>query len=101
MSTSAKRGKTIAVGIIALIIGIGIGFGIGSPEQADTGSMTTQVQTMEQNPQLSGEVTIGLILPLTGDLATHGEENWEGSKLGVVDFNKHLEKLGAGWNLMY
>jgi len=99
MSTSAKRGKTIGIGIIALIIGIGIGFGIGSPEQADTGSITTQVQTMEQNPQLSGEVTIGLILPLTGDLATHGEENWEGSKLGVVDFNKHLEKLGAEWNL--
>ena len=99
MSTSAKRGKTIGIGIIALIIGIGIGFGIGSTEQGNTDSMTTQVQTMEQNPQLSGEVTIGLILPLTGDLATHGEENWEGSKLGVVDFNKHLEKLGAGWNL--
>jgi len=99
MSTSAKRGKTIAVGIIALIIGIGIGFGIGSTEQAETGSMTTQIQTMEQNPQLSGEVTIGLILPLTGDLATHGEENWEGSKLGAIDFNTYLEKLGAGWNL--
>ena len=48
---------------------------------------------------LSGEVTIGLILPITGDLATHGEENWEGSKLGVADFNKHLQELNAPWHL--
>jgi branched-chain amino acid transport system substrate-binding protein len=48
---------------------------------------------------LYGEVNIGLILPLTGDLATHGEENWEGSKLAVVDFNKYLEKIGAPWTL--
>jgi len=54
---------------------------------------------MEETGGLSGEVNIGLILPLTGDLATHGEENWEGSKLALVDFNKHLEEIDAGWTL--
>ena len=98
MSSSGKGGKPIGIGIIiGIVIGLVIGFGLGNPESSE--DATTSTQTMEQNPQLSGEVKIGLILPLTGDLATHGEENWEGSKLGVVDFNKHLEKLGAGWNL--
>ena len=98
MSSSGKGGKPIGIGIIiGIVIGLVIGFGLGNPESSE--DTTTSTQTMEQNPQLSGEVKIGLILPLTGDLATHGEENWEGSKLGVVDFNKHLEKLGAGWNL--
>ena len=98
MSSSGKGGKPIGIGIIiGIVIGLVIGFGLGNPESSEDAIISTQ--TMEQNPQLSGEVKIGLILPLTGDLATHGEENWEGSKLGVVDFNKYLEKLGAGWNL--
>jgi len=92
----AGSGKFIGVGIIVgIVIGLAIGFGT---QTNDTDSVTAPVATTE-NPQLSGEVKIGLILPLSGDLATHGEENWEGSKLGVVDFNKHLEKLGSAWNL--
>jgi len=83
----AGSGKFVGIGIIVgIVIGLAIGFGTGID---DTDSVTTSVMTTE-NPQLSGEVKIGLILPLSGDLATHGEENWEGSKLGVVDFNKYL-----------
>jgi len=97
--STGKSGKAIGVGIIiGLAIGIGIGLGIGNSEQVEI-TETSPAQIMDESSQLSGEVKIGLILPLTGDLATHGEENWEGSKLGVVDFNKHLEKLGAQWNL--
>ncbi len=99
LSTSGKSGKAIGIGIIiGLAIGIGIGLGIGNSEQVEI-TETSPAQMMEEISQLSGEVKIGLILPLTGDLATHGEENWEGSKLGVFDFNKHLEKLGALWTL--
>jgi len=103
MSTSGKSGKSIGIGIIiGLIIGVGIGYGILATVSEGTNGDTTIVpqQTVTvDNPQLSGEVNIGLILPLTGDLSTHGEENWAGSKLGVVDFNKHLEKIGAKWTL--
>ena len=60
-------------------------------------------ETSESSPEdvsgLSGEVTIGLILPLTGDLATHGIENHAGSKFGVEEFNKHLREEGAHWHL--
>ena len=53
----------------------------------------------EDVPGLSGEVAIGLILPLTGDLATHGIENHAGSKFGVEEFNKHLVEIGEPWHL--
>ena len=48
---------------------------------------------------LSGELTIGLILPLTGDLAHKGHENWEGSKFGLEEFNKYLKEIGESWQL--
>jgi len=96
-SNMGNSGKFIGIGIIiGLVIGLGIGFGTSSDSPKQD---STSIETLQQNPQLNGEVKIGLILPLTGDLATHGEENWSGSKLGVIDFNKHLEKLQAGWNL--
>ncbi len=62
----------------------------------ETDSITTPA---EEGPKLSGEVTIGLILPLTGDLATHGIENHAGSEFGVEEFNKHLEEIGESWHL--
>ncbi|MFQ5782101.1 MAG: ABC transporter substrate-binding protein [Nitrosopumilus sp.] len=62
-------------------------------------SDTNESPVFEDGSGLSGEVTIGLILPLTGDLATHGIENHEGSKFGVEEFNKHLQEIGASWNL--
>jgi len=94
--------KKIGIGIIGILIIVGIAYGVlgtGS-ESMDTSIPVDIVESSVEEPiRLSGEVAIGLILPLTGDLATHGEENWEGSKLGVVDFNKHLEEIGAPWHL--
>ena len=49
--------------------------------------------------KLSGEITIGYIFPLTGELASHGEENMEAAKMGVSDFNEYLEERGEQWNL--
>ena len=49
--------------------------------------------------KLEGEIAIGLLLPLTGDLSSHGEENAEGSILGVADFNAYLEEWGERWSL--
>ena len=48
---------------------------------------------------LLGEISIGLLTPRTGDLASFGEENLASTRVGVVDFNKHLEGMGAPWNL--
>jgi len=87
-------GKKVGIAIVIAIIGIGVGYGvIGTDEVSESAT------DVEEVSGLSGEINIGLILPLSGDLATHGIENWEGSKLGIIDFNKHLEEIGAPWSL--
>ena len=48
---------------------------------------------------ISGEITVGTILPLTGVDSGHGEENMAATALAVDDFNEYLEGKGAGWSL--
>ena len=91
-------GKKIGIGIAGILIVIGIAFGVLGSDTAPTETSELPA-TEEEISGLSGEVKIGLILPLTGDLATHGLENLEGSKYGVVEFNKHLEEIDAPWHL--
>ncbi len=91
-------GKKIGIGIAGILIVIGIAFGVLGSDTAPT-ETSELPDTVEEISGLSGEVKIGLILPLTGDLATHGLENLEGSKYGVVEFNKHLEEIDAPWHL--
>jgi len=69
MSSSGKARKPIGIGIaVAVAIGIIIAF---SALGADTNDTTEAPAVIEETTGLSGEVKIGLILPLTGDLATH------------------------------
>jgi len=92
----SSAGKIIGIGIVIIIIIIGLGYVIGG---SDTEVSESTDSTVQEVSELSGVVNIGLILPLSGDLATHGLENLEGSKFGVVEFNKHLEEIGAPWTL--
>ncbi len=92
----SSAGKIIGIGIVIIIIIIGLAFVIGDSDTEVSESTDSAVQEI---PELSGVINIGLILPLSGDLATHGLENLEGSKFGVVEFNKHLEEIGASWTL--
>ena len=92
-------GKMAGIGIVVIIIGIVIVYGVSGVDTEVAELPGSTESPVQETSGLSGEVNIGLILPLSGDLATHGEENWEGSKLGVVDFNKHLEEIGAPWSL--
>jgi len=92
----SSAGKIIVIAILSIIIVIGLGYVIGG---SDTEVSESTDSTVQEISELSGVVNIGLILPLSGDLATHGLENLEGSKFGVVEFNKHLEEIGASWTL--
>jgi len=93
-------GKKIGIGIGAILIVIGIAYGVlGTGTESAPPETSETPATVEETSGLSGEVRIGLILPLTGDLATHGLENLEGSKYGVVEFNKYLEEIEAPWHL--
>lgn len=66
---------------------------------AEESADVTAADAPDGEAELSGDVAIGLILPLTGDLAHKGHENWEGSKFGLLQFNKHLEEIGEPWQL--
>jgi branched-chain amino acid transport system substrate-binding protein len=92
----SSAGKIIGIAIVSVIIIIGLGIVIGD---SDTEVSESTDSTVQEVSELSGVVNIGLILPLSGDLATHGLENLEGSRFGVVEFNKHLEEIGAPWTL--
>ncbi len=92
----SSAGKIIVIAILSIIIVIGLGYVVGG---SDTEVSESTDSTVQEISELSGVVNIGLILPLSGDLATHGLENLEGSKFGVVEFNKHLEEIGASWTL--
>ncbi|MEK0349193.1 MAG: hypothetical protein QQN50_05290, partial [Nitrosopumilus sp.] len=92
----SAAGKIIGIVIVGIIVIIGLAFVIGG---SDTEVSESTDSTVQEISELSGVINIGLILPLSGDLATHGLENLEGSKFGVVEFNKHLEEIGALWTL--
>ena len=93
-------GKKIGIGIGVILIVIGIAYGVlGTGTDSSPADTSEAPAVLEETTGLTGEVKIGLILPLTGDLATHGIENLEGSKYGVVEFNKYLEEIDAPWHL--
>lgn len=79
--------KILVTAAICLSIGIWIGLFFGNIEKP------------ENIPPVSENVTIGLILPITGDLASHGEENLKAAKLALADFNARLDKQGTKWRL--
>ena len=95
--------KKIGIAVIGIIILAGIAYGVlGTNSDTPTETVDVPDTIVEENIEvsgLSGEVTIGLILPLTGDLATHGIENHEGSKFGVSEFNNYLQEIEAPWHL--
>ena len=62
-------------------------------------SATDTVELEVAESAIEGAVAVGSLLPLTGDLAKHGEENYAASLLAVDDFNQYLEEKGAGWYL--
>ena len=75
--------------VVAIIIIAGAAFylaGQGGEEQAPTG---TEVQTIQ----------IGVLLPLTGDLASFGKTNQEAVKMAEADVNSYLEEQGANFRI--
>jgi len=50
-------------------------------------------------PPLTGEVTIGALLPLSGDLAAYGENERAAIEFAVEEVNAFLTKAGAAWTL--
>ena len=76
-----KKSLVILLGI--LITAVILGFVFGNISESNS----TNIKT------------IGAILPLTGDLSTHGEESKIAAKLAVDNFNSYLQEIGELWRL--
>jgi len=90
---SAKKFSTLAtvvIAIVMLVVGALIGvlaYPMISP--AIPGA----------KPGLSGTVEIAALLPLSGDLATYGQNDKTAIEAAVEDVNFFLERAGAKWRL--
>ncbi len=78
----------VAIAIITLIVGALVGMAI----QAYSGVITPVVG-------LTGEVEIGALLPVTGDLATYGDNSLSALALAEEEVNDFLEAADSGWTL--
>lgn len=100
-------GKTvgIAAAAAAVAIAIGIAFMISSDTQApaEPTMMPGEPEPTDVMPEpveeTIREIQVGLLLPFTGDISSHGQENAEGSRLAAIDFNEYLEEQGADWRI--
>uniref|UniRef100_A0A7C4BD43 ABC transporter substrate-binding protein n=1 Tax=Ignisphaera aggregans TaxID=334771 RepID=A0A7C4BD43_9CREN len=101
----------VALAVITLIVGYVAGYitysytGKAPQQQVATVTVTTSmpipayvvVGGVAVAP--SGEIPIGALLPLTGDLATYGAQCKEALLLAVEDVNAWLQQLGKPWRL--
>lgn len=53
----------------------------------------------EDNRLVNGTVQIGGLFPLTGDLASIGQQLMVAAELAVADFNEYLHEQGAEWQV--
>jgi len=87
----SKRGITTtmaaALAIVTLLVGVAIGI-VASP-----------VVLPPPKVGLSGEVLLGAILSLTGDLATFGENEKVAAEFAAEHVNEFLKAYGAEWTL--
>ncbi len=71
--------------IFGLGLSLGLAFSLTGCGGGDGGGADT-----------SGPLKVGVILPMTGDQSTYGEESWNGMRLAM----KELEKQGVDWKLI-
>ena len=86
----------LIIPIIAVAIGVSIAISMSSDPESMPVMDDSDMQTMSG---IEGTVNIGMLFPLTGDLASHGEERMMSALLAVDDFNEYLAEKGNTWSL--
>ncbi len=92
-------GRTIAIVVVALVIGGAVGYGASllSPAATSTVTLTTTTGGATVTSTTSGAphtYTIGSIEPLTGTLASYGLSFYNSVKLAVMQMNANLTASG-------
>ena len=72
--------------VAAAAAGISYAMTLGGPDDSP-GAMDVDV------------IDIGVLLPATGDLSSHGQDNHVATKLALEDFNEYLESKDADWRM--
>ena len=85
-----KRAAAVALPVSAIIIAMMIQF---------AGILPEGPRMVLQPSQISGNVTVGALLSLTGDLAGQSNDQLLAVRLAVSDFNEHLLLQEAGWQM--
>jgi len=90
--------------IVALVVGIILGYAFGLAFQTPAEPVAEEPMDGEE-PQteepmgLTGTVTIGALLDLSGGLSTYGENSQAALELAEEEINEWLEAIGANWNI--
>jgi branched-chain amino acid transport system substrate-binding protein len=87
----STKGITTIIAVILMIVMLLVGVGIGIILAPSIGTAP--------EAGLSGEVEIGALMSLTGDLASFGENEMVAAEFAAAEVNALLEDLDAGWTL--
>jgi branched-chain amino acid transport system substrate-binding protein len=99
-STVAGVAAVVALVVGLLIGGVALGPVLAPPAPAKTVTQTVmQTVTQTMAAGLSGEIQIGAILPLTGDLASYGENSRAALELAQTEINAYLKSIGARFTI--
>lgn len=90
MPETKTMGKTMAAMLMIVLLAIGIVAGVLAG---------SYVVAPALSPGLKGDVPIGDLLPLTGDLASFGKTSQAATEFARDDVNAYLNAAGAGWNV--
>ena len=100
----AKNGNSKLIIIIAIVVGAAamavVAVFAGQDVDPAGAPGNTAVPSESSSHEIGDRVQIGSILPITGDLSTHGFESKVMVELAVEDFNAYLdENTDVGWEL--
>lgn len=90
----------VAVYVVLLIIGIAAGYALGGAiapagrMSTVTATTTERVTITQPTVALSGDILIGALLPLSGDLASEGAMNKVAVEMAIDDLNNYVKSLG-------
>ncbi|GBC68653.1 Leu/Ile/Val-binding protein [archaeon HR01] len=87
-SRGVSSALTAVAAVVALLIGLGAGIALAPA------IFPPQATTITQQVGFTGKLTIGALLPLTGDLASYGENSKVTVEIAVRDVNDYLRKAG-------
>jgi branched-chain amino acid transport system substrate-binding protein len=94
--SGASTGAAAGLFIIGLLIGAAATYFV-APRQSQPGQVSTVTQTVTANAStgLSGTVTIGDLVSLTGDLSAYGQRSKDAVDMAISDINNWLATTGS------